>query len=275
MLDLFAGSGAIGIEALSRGAPVAVFVERDRRATMVIARNLERTRLQERGASGGTGRLSPSSAHARRRRRSDRSSSTRPMRWQPSSACASTASPPRTAGWLDENAIVVAKHFWKDAPAAEIGILRRVRGAALRRDGPERVSSARRSPSPEDADAPGCLPWLVRPHHAWPHRRHRASLRGLRRVGGGGARQHPQVTQHRGRRASRHDPGGPREELDPTLPRGHRRDHLRGPHRRSGAPARGDSPSCAACGPCRTSRTSKPSRTSTASSRPVSIPSSS
>ena len=41
VLDLFAGSGALGIEALSRGASHAVFVERDRRAVAVIRRNLE------------------------------------------------------------------------------------------------------------------------------------------------------------------------------------------------------------------------------------------
>mgnify|MGYP001811888957 FL=1 len=45
MLDLFAGSGAAGIEALSRGAPAAVLVEKDGRAAGVIRRNLERTRL--------------------------------------------------------------------------------------------------------------------------------------------------------------------------------------------------------------------------------------
>jgi 16S rRNA (guanine966-N2)-methyltransferase len=40
VLDLFAGSGALGIEALSRGAQGAVFVERDTRAARVLAENL-------------------------------------------------------------------------------------------------------------------------------------------------------------------------------------------------------------------------------------------
>lgn len=44
-LDLFAGSGAIGIEALSRGAKEAVFVEADRRAMDCIRYNLEKTSL--------------------------------------------------------------------------------------------------------------------------------------------------------------------------------------------------------------------------------------
>ena len=45
VLDLYAGSGAIGIEALSRGAAHATFVERGRAAVAAIHANLERTRL--------------------------------------------------------------------------------------------------------------------------------------------------------------------------------------------------------------------------------------
>ena len=45
VLDLFAGSGALGIEALSRGAAQAVFVDADRRACDVIAENLKFTHL--------------------------------------------------------------------------------------------------------------------------------------------------------------------------------------------------------------------------------------
>src|SRR5436190_21269529 len=41
VLDLFAGSGALGIEALSRGAASARFVDRDARAVAAIRRNLE------------------------------------------------------------------------------------------------------------------------------------------------------------------------------------------------------------------------------------------
>lgn len=43
--DLFAGSGALGIEALSRGAAAVTFVEQDRRAAAVIRDNLARCRL--------------------------------------------------------------------------------------------------------------------------------------------------------------------------------------------------------------------------------------
>lgn len=45
VLDLYAGSGAMGIEALSRGAARAVFVDRDADAIRTIERNLDRLRL--------------------------------------------------------------------------------------------------------------------------------------------------------------------------------------------------------------------------------------
>lgn len=47
-LDLFAGSGGIGIEALSRGASYCVFGDRDRQALNCIRANLEHTGLAER-----------------------------------------------------------------------------------------------------------------------------------------------------------------------------------------------------------------------------------
>jgi len=45
VLDLYAGSGALGIEALSRGAAHATFVEIGRRARQALQRNLEKLRL--------------------------------------------------------------------------------------------------------------------------------------------------------------------------------------------------------------------------------------
>ena len=46
-LDLFSGSGAIGIEALSRGAKQAFFVESNPEAVSCIRENLSRTHLEE------------------------------------------------------------------------------------------------------------------------------------------------------------------------------------------------------------------------------------
>ena len=48
-LDLFSGSGGIGIEALSRGARKAVFVEQNRNASDIIRDNLQYTHLNEQG----------------------------------------------------------------------------------------------------------------------------------------------------------------------------------------------------------------------------------
>ena len=49
VLDLFAGSGGLGIEALSRGAESCIFVEENKKAVDAIRKNLEKTKL-----SGGT-----------------------------------------------------------------------------------------------------------------------------------------------------------------------------------------------------------------------------
>ena len=69
VLDLYAGTGALGIEALSRGFDRAVFVERDRKARDAIHENLRRTRSRDRaemiggeveaysGCSKGVGKL--------------------------------------------------------------------------------------------------------------------------------------------------------------------------------------------------------------------------
>jgi 16S rRNA (guanine966-N2)-methyltransferase len=54
VVDLYAGSGALGLEALSRGATSALFVESDRRAADVIAAN-----VRELGAAGAAVRNVP------------------------------------------------------------------------------------------------------------------------------------------------------------------------------------------------------------------------
>jgi 16S rRNA (guanine966-N2)-methyltransferase len=52
-LDLFAGSGALGVEALSRGAVSALFVDEDAGAVRAILANLEELGLMEEKAEGG------------------------------------------------------------------------------------------------------------------------------------------------------------------------------------------------------------------------------
>lgn len=47
VLDLFAGSGALGIEALSRGAKKAIFCDKSRKAIQIVKQNIEKTHLQE------------------------------------------------------------------------------------------------------------------------------------------------------------------------------------------------------------------------------------
>jgi 16S rRNA (guanine966-N2)-methyltransferase len=121
VLDLFAGSGAAGIEALSRGAATATFVERDRKAAIVIAENLRRTRL-----GGERARIVRAEALA----------------WLlgPEAAAAGPfgivvldppyVEPDLLAAALDAlgprlapGARVVAKHFWRTPPPDHAGLL--------------------------------------------------------------------------------------------------------------------------------------------------------
>lgn len=50
VLDLFAGSGALGIEALSRGAKSAVFVDESRISAELVQTNLQKTHLMDRAS---------------------------------------------------------------------------------------------------------------------------------------------------------------------------------------------------------------------------------
>jgi 16S rRNA (guanine(966)-N(2))-methyltransferase RsmD len=118
-LDLFAGSGAAGIEALSRGAAHATFVERDAGVARVIGDNLRRTRLEER-ADVVTGDA---------------------LTWIPRGGSArepfdlSFVDPPYDAPDVLESALeqvasivrpggrVIAKHHWRNQPPARIGLL--------------------------------------------------------------------------------------------------------------------------------------------------------
>ena len=84
VLDLFAGSGALGLEALSRGAASAMFVESDPAAVKVIERNLEKLGLEGAGRPLGRGADLARTASA-----TTSSSSTRRTRWLNPCACRS------------------------------------------------------------------------------------------------------------------------------------------------------------------------------------------
>jgi 16S rRNA (guanine966-N2)-methyltransferase len=126
VLDLFAGSGAGGIEALSRGAAGAVFVERDTGAAAVIVENLRRATL----AGSGTVARMDVARYLREKAASDGPfdvvlidppyADTKAM----DEALALLAS---TEGALAPDAWVVAKHFWRTPPNVDAGLLASVR----------------------------------------------------------------------------------------------------------------------------------------------------
>ena len=121
-LDLFAGSGAAGIEALSRGAAHATFVERDATAARVIAANLARTHL------GHPDRVTLVRGDVL-------AWLTDPARRSEPPTDLVVIDPP----YADREALgaalraigavlapggrVVAKHFWRDTPPPEVGLL--------------------------------------------------------------------------------------------------------------------------------------------------------
>ncbi len=132
VLDLFAGSGALGIEALSRGAKSAEFVEQDREAARVIASNLRATELDDRA----TVHQAPVSLALRR------------VRWPIDVVF---ADPPYEAGteladvvrglgspeYLLPTSVVVLEQPWATEPAAFVGPLSMT---TTRRHGRTRIS---------------------------------------------------------------------------------------------------------------------------------------
>ena len=79
MLDLFAGSGALGLEALSRGAATATFVELNPASLEALRANIEALGVGRAG-DGAPGRRAPVRRRARIRAPSTSPSPTRPTR---------------------------------------------------------------------------------------------------------------------------------------------------------------------------------------------------
>jgi 16S rRNA (guanine(966)-N(2))-methyltransferase RsmD len=146
VLDLFAGSGAGGIEALSRGAARAVFVERDPAAARVIEANLARTGFGDRArvvraevvawlsSDHGGGRYDvvlvdpPYGESELLTRVLERLGGV-------------------AGSLLGRDAVVVAKHFWRDRPPASVGLLG---STAERRFGETVLTFYRRRGRPEE-----------------------------------------------------------------------------------------------------------------------------
>jgi 16S rRNA (guanine966-N2)-methyltransferase len=130
-LDLYAGSGAGGIEALSRGSDAAVLVERDGGACSVIRDNLQASKLE-----GATTVRAPVLSFLDR----DPSRAGAPFDAvlvdPPYADAVITSTLERlsrgSAGavataWLAPAAVVVAKHFWRDPPPERVGDLQQMR----------------------------------------------------------------------------------------------------------------------------------------------------
>jgi 16S rRNA (guanine966-N2)-methyltransferase len=121
-LDLFAGSGAAGIEALSRGAARAIFVERDGGVCAVIGENLRHV-----GLAGGT--VVRASVATFLDGAADKHGApfdavlADPPYAEPLLEPALARLGERERGWLSDDGVVVAKHFWRDPPPATCGDL--------------------------------------------------------------------------------------------------------------------------------------------------------
>jgi len=115
VLDLYAGSGAIGIEALSRGAAHVTFVERAPTALAAMRTNLERTRL------GHGARIEPRNVEAFLRDATD-------VPWDlvfldpPYELHAIVAPLRAVVPHLAPGATIVAKHFWRTEPPEVAGL---------------------------------------------------------------------------------------------------------------------------------------------------------
>jgi 16S rRNA (guanine(966)-N(2))-methyltransferase RsmD len=150
VLDLFAGSGAGGIEALSRGAASADFVDKDPGACRAISENLRRTGF------AGSARVIRRDAVTWLAAATAEASAGTGTRYDVvlvDPPYADTASLVRVLDGVGaivrDGGIVVSKHFWRDAPPARIGLLASERE---RRFGETALTFYRRTASePEEA----------------------------------------------------------------------------------------------------------------------------
>lgn len=127
LLDLYAGSGAIGIEALSRGAEAVVFVERAQPALKVLRANLERLGI----AAGWSIESSSVAAYLKRaageEQRFDVVFLDPPYDAEEEYAATLGALGRNESGLLAEGAVVIAEHRRKQKLEDRYGVLKRTR----------------------------------------------------------------------------------------------------------------------------------------------------
>ncbi len=148
VLDLFAGSGAAGIEALSRGAAAVVFVERDPVAIETIRANLERTHFAGPSASVIRTEVVTWLATGPARAAGPYDVAIVDPPYDRPELLVATLERLGAGSLLVPGALVVAKHFWRDAPPDRVGLLASERE---RRFGETALTFYRTS----EADSPG------------------------------------------------------------------------------------------------------------------------
>jgi 16S rRNA (guanine966-N2)-methyltransferase len=132
VLDLFAGSGGLGIEALSRGARSAEFVEQDRDAARVILSNLRAAGLEDRGRVHQT----PVSIALRKLRGPVDLVFADPP-YDDSISLFETVELLGGSGFLLMTSVVVFEQSWSTTPPSKVGLLPL---ASTRRHGRTRIS---------------------------------------------------------------------------------------------------------------------------------------
>lgn len=126
-LDLYAGSGAVGLEALSRGAARAVFVERAPAALKALRGNLEKLRISS-GFRVDSGSVAAALKHLSKERERFELVFLDPP-WDAAAEYAATLGllGGAASGLLAEDAVVIAEHRRKDRLEERYGGLERMR----------------------------------------------------------------------------------------------------------------------------------------------------
>lgn len=122
-IDVFAGSGAGGIEALSRGAPSATFVEHDGAACAVIGANVRRTHFETVAQIVRADAVAHLSSGAPAARVPFRAALVDPPYGDTILKRTLELLGDEARNWLTADAIVVAKHFWRDDQPETAGSL--------------------------------------------------------------------------------------------------------------------------------------------------------